>query len=96
MSEKMYEAIYKVAKTSESDSIVLWMDKVEIKGTLLDCEDNKCIKDIYRSRRECYPHLLEAAGQCGRPWPFSGVTRADFEPSAPAFLSEGRSAAARL
>ena len=39
MSEKMYEAIYKVAKTSESDSIVLWMDKVEIKGTLLDCED---------------------------------------------------------
>lgn len=71
MSEKMYEAIYKVAKTSESDNIVLWMDKVEIKGTLLDCEDNKCIKDIITLQDaivKCMKHHDEEAKERHFKW----------------------------
>jgi len=46
MSEKTYEAIYKIAKTTESDVIILWTGHVEISGLLLDCSDNKCINDV--------------------------------------------------
>ncbi len=46
MGEKTYEAIYKVAKTTESDIIILWVDHFEIRGILLDCDDNKCISGV--------------------------------------------------
>lgn len=47
MSEKIYDAIYKVAKNAESDIVVLWMGHhTMVKGILLDCEDNKCIHDV--------------------------------------------------
>ncbi len=47
MSEKTYDAIYKIAKNAESDILVLWLGHgAEIRGTLLDCNDNKCQNDI--------------------------------------------------
>ncbi len=46
MGDKTYDAIYKVARSTESDVIILWVGHVEIKGLLLDCNDNKCIGDV--------------------------------------------------
>ncbi len=46
MSEKTYDAIYKIAKTAESNVIILWVGHVEIRGILVDCDDNKCINGI--------------------------------------------------
>ena len=46
MSEKTYDAIYKIAKTAESDVVILWTGHVEIRGILLDCNDNKCMSGV--------------------------------------------------
>ena len=46
MSEKTYDAIYKIAKNSEMSKIRIWAGFKEITGTLLNCEDNKCVQDI--------------------------------------------------
>lgn len=43
---KTYDAIYKIAKSTETDIIHIFMDGAEIKGILLDCEDNKCINGV--------------------------------------------------
>lgn len=46
MGEKTYDAIYKIAKNTESDVIVIWTGHVQITGLLLDCDDNKCEKGV--------------------------------------------------
>ena len=46
MGEKVYEAIYKIAKNVESDVIHIFVEGSEISGILLDCQDNKCISDV--------------------------------------------------
>lgn len=46
MGEKTYDAIYKIAKTTESDVIILWTGHAEIRGLLLDCQDNKCVSGV--------------------------------------------------
>ena len=39
---KTYDAIYKIAKTVESDILVLWTGHKKITGTLIDCKEEKC------------------------------------------------------
>ena len=46
MGEKTYDAIYKIAKTVETDVIIVWLNNVEIKGILLDCDEAKCEKGV--------------------------------------------------
>ena len=46
MSEKTYDAIYKIAKNVESDVIHIFIEGAEIKGLLLDCQENKCVSDV--------------------------------------------------
>ena len=46
MSENTYEAIYKIAKTTDTNLVVIWTHNTQITGMLLDCDDSKCIKGI--------------------------------------------------
>ncbi len=46
MSEKTYDAIYKIAKQTESDVLMIWAGHLQITGLLLDCGDSKCLSDI--------------------------------------------------
>jgi len=43
---KTYDAIYKIAKTVESDILVLWVGHKKISGTLLDCKEEKCMDEV--------------------------------------------------
>ncbi len=46
MGDRTYDAIYKIAKTVESDVLILWLDHAEIRGVLLDCDESKCEKGV--------------------------------------------------
>ena len=46
MSDKTYEAIYKIAKESETNEVIITIHGAEIKGTLLDCSEDKCVSGI--------------------------------------------------
>ena len=64
MGEKTYDAIYKVAKNAESDVIILWVGHSEIRGLLLDCQDNKCISGVITLQDatvKCKKHHMENA-----------------------------------
>lgn len=54
---KTHEAIYDIAKMVENDKIVLWVDGVEIRGTLADCdckeEKCRCFEDILSLKDAC-------------------------------------------
>ena len=43
---KTYDAIYKIAKTVESDILVLWVGHKKITGTLIDCKEEKCMDEV--------------------------------------------------
>lgn len=43
---KTYDAIYKIAKTVESDVLVLWVGHKKISGTLIDCREEKCMDEV--------------------------------------------------
>ncbi len=43
---KTFEAIHKLAKNMDSDSIVVWVGLKKISGRLYTCEDGKCLDDI--------------------------------------------------
>lgn len=43
---KTYDAIYKIAKTVESDVLVLWVGHKKISGTLINCKEDKCMDEV--------------------------------------------------
>lgn len=56
---KTYDAIYKIAKTVESDVLVLWVGHKRISGTLIDCKENKCMDEVITLQDatvECHHH----------------------------------------
>lgn len=62
MSDKIYDAIYKIAKQTESDVIIIWTRHLKIQGLLLDCEDSKCLNDIITLQDvtvKCHKHHKE-------------------------------------
>lgn len=46
MGKEIYDAIYKIAKSTDSDVIHIFMEGAEVQGLLLDCNDNKCISGV--------------------------------------------------
>ena len=46
MGKDTYDAIYKIAKSTDSDTLHVFMDGADIKGLLIDCDDNKCVNGI--------------------------------------------------
>ena len=56
---KTYDAIYKIAKNTESDVLILWVGHKKISGSLLDCHDNKCMDEVVTLQDatvECHHH----------------------------------------
>lgn len=53
----IHEAILDIAKTAESDVITIWVDDVEIHGTIVkcDCEEENC---------KCYEDILTLKDTC--------------------------------
>ena len=43
---KTFDAIQKLAKNMDSDSIVVWVGLKKISGRLYTCDDGKCLDDI--------------------------------------------------
>ncbi len=43
---KTYDAIYKIAKTVESDVLVLWVGHKKVMGKLIDCKEEKCMDEV--------------------------------------------------
>lgn len=43
---KTFDAIQKLAKKTESDSIVIWVGHKKISGRLYMCDDGKCMDEI--------------------------------------------------
>ena len=52
----VHEAIHAIAKMSEAEKIILWVDEVEIHGTIFCCgegEENKCFEGILTLKEAC-------------------------------------------
>ena len=43
---KTFEAIHKLAKKMDSDSVMVWVGLKKISGRLYTCEDGKCLDEV--------------------------------------------------
>ena len=43
---KTYDAIHKLAKNVESQTIILWVGHKKVMGTLFNCDEGKCYDEV--------------------------------------------------